>query len=369
MGAIMDMAANAHLHTPCLQETKLKTEGIHALCQAFKAEGWRFMPGGFPLDAQGKPVGGVVLVTDWPAAIVIFPLAGAFPHHSLAIVAHWPRQRRLSVISAYLPADDDPLSQRLCSSLGEWAATSGEDFFILAAWNREPKLLPLGYLLAAGAFSALGPDPFFCDLGTHRLENGVYTGRTIDFGISSSGIGTTAPIQRLGPADHDLVAYDIPLKGTRRGWRWQPRRLLDGETTSNWNKLWADVENEFIALLDVGNTEARRIQLFKAGEAGEHEVFGVRLPPTAKGAVNKQGKRRRAPTKITYGKCKRVVQTPKEIAEHPCKFVAPGQDGGRRPRRRRSRRNPASARHLRGGRRPAPAGAPAESPGLAGHPQ
>ena len=257
---------------------------------------------------------------------MIFPLAGAFPHHSLAIVAHWPRQRRLSVISAYLPADDDPLSQRLCSSLGEWAATSGEDFFILAAWNREPKLLPLGYLLAAGTFSALVPDPFFCDLGTHRLENGVYTGRTIDFGISSSGIGTTSPLQRLGPADHDLVAYDIPLKGTRRGWRWQPRRLLDGETTSNWNKLWADVENEFTALLDVGNTEARRIQLFQAGEAGEHEVFGVRLPPTAKGAVNKQGKRRRAPTKITYGKCKRVVQTPKEIAEHPCKFVV----GGRR---------------------------------------
>ena len=42
MGAIMDMAADAHLHILCLQETKLRTEGIHrlsgpragALCQA-----------------------------------------------------------------------------------------------------------------------------------------------------------------------------------------------------------------------------------------------------------------------------------------------------------------------------------------------
>ena len=169
-------------------------------------------------------------------------------------------------------------------------------------------------------------DPFYCVLGTHRLENGVYTGRTIDIGISSSGTGTTAPLQRLGPADHDLLTYDFPLKGTRRGWRWQPRRLLAGETTSDWNKLWADVGNEFTALLDVGNTEARRIQLFKAGEAGEQAVFGARLPPMAKGTVNKQGKRRRAPTNITYGKCKRVVQTPKEIAEHLCKFVV----GGRR---------------------------------------
>ena len=169
-------------------------------------------------------------------------------------------------------------------------------------------------------------DPFCCVLGTHRLENGLYAGRTIDFGVSSSGTGTTSPLQRLGPADHDLVTYVFPLKGTRRGWRWQPRRLLAGETTSDWNKLWADVGNEFTALLDMGNTEARRIQLFKAGEAGEQEVFGVRLPPMAKGAVNKQDKRRRAPTSITYGKCKSVVLTPEEIAEHQCRFVV----GGRR---------------------------------------
>ena len=169
-------------------------------------------------------------------------------------------------------------------------------------------------------------DSSCCVLGTHRLENGVYTGRTIDFGISSSGTGTTSPLLRLGPADHDLVTYDFPLRGTRRGWRWQPRRLLAGETTSDWNKLWANVGNEFTALLDVGNTEVRRFQLFKAGEAGEQEVFGVRLPPMARGAVNQQGKRRRAPTNITYGKCKRVVRTPEEIAEHLCRFVV----GGRR---------------------------------------
>ena len=120
--------------------------------------------------------------------------------------------------------------------------------------------------MAAGTIYALDPDPFFNDLGAHRLENGVYTGKTIDFGISSVGIGSASRLQRLGPADHDLVAYDIPLKGTRRGWRWQPRRLLDGEAIFDWNKLWADVADEFTALLDAGNTEAAWKLLSAAAE-------------------------------------------------------------------------------------------------------
>ena len=79
-----------------------------------------------------------------------------------------------------------------------------------------------------------------------------------------------------------------------------------------------------VAKLSAG--AARRIQQFKAGEAGDHDVICVRLPPTDKGAVNKHGKRRRALTKIICRKCKRVAQTPKEIAEHPCRLVV----GGRR---------------------------------------
>ena len=256
MGAIMDMAADAHLHILCLQETKLRTEGIHALRQAFRAKGWRFMPGGFRQDAQGKPDGGVAFVTDWPAELVTFPLAETFPHRIMAVKAHRPRQRPLLVINAYLPANDEPLNQHLCSSVVEWAATTGEDYIIMADWNREPKQQPLGNLLASGAIFALDPDPFFNELGTHRLESGVYTGKTIDFGIASVGIGTTSRLQRLGPADHDLVAYDIPLQGTRRGWRWQPRRLLHCEATFDWHELWADAADEFTVLLDAGNTEA-----------------------------------------------------------------------------------------------------------------
>ena len=191
MGAIMDMAADAHLHILCLQETKLRTEGIHALRQAFRAKGWRFMPGGFRQDAQGKPDGGVAFVTDWPAELVTFPLAETFPHRIMAVKAHRPRQRPLLVINAYLPANDEPLNQHLCSSVVEWAATTGEDYIIMADWNREPKQQPLGNLLASGTIFALDPDPFFNELGTHRLESGVYTGKTIDFGISSVGIGRT----------------------------------------------------------------------------------------------------------------------------------------------------------------------------------
>ncbi|CAE7565631.1 Cacna1h, partial [Symbiodinium pilosum] len=79
---------------------------------------------------------------------------------------------------------------------------------------------------------------------------------TIDFGVASVGIGAHSRTQRLGPADHDLVAYDIPLTGTRRGWRWQPRRLLDGEKKFDWRATWTEVEDDFAAFLQEGNTEA-----------------------------------------------------------------------------------------------------------------
>ena len=229
MGAVMDMATEAGIHILCLQETKLTSEGIHALRQAFRHRGWRFLPGELHFDQQGKASGGVAIVADWPVELVDCPLAASYPGRIMAVKAHRPGQRPVLVINGYLPANDAPLNTFLCKALVEWATGTGEDYIILADWNREPKEQPLCNMLAAGAVYALDPDPHFDGMGTHRLEDGTYTGKTIDFGIASVGIGAHSRTQRLGPADHDLVAYDIPLTGTRRGWRWQPRRLLDGE--------------------------------------------------------------------------------------------------------------------------------------------
>ena len=54
MGAVMDMATEAGIHILCLQETKLTSEGIHALRQAFRHRGWRFLPGELHFDQQGR---------------------------------------------------------------------------------------------------------------------------------------------------------------------------------------------------------------------------------------------------------------------------------------------------------------------------
>ena len=43
---------------------------------------------------------------------------------------------------------------------------------------------------------------------------------------------------------------------TSRGWRWQPRRLLDGEQKFDWRATWTEVEDDFAAFLQEGNTEA-----------------------------------------------------------------------------------------------------------------
>ena len=62
MGAVMDMATEAGIHILCLQETKLTSGGIHALRQAFRHRGWRFVPGELHFDQQGKASGGVAIV-------------------------------------------------------------------------------------------------------------------------------------------------------------------------------------------------------------------------------------------------------------------------------------------------------------------
>ena len=86
MGAVMDMATEAGIHILCLQETKLTSEGIHALRQAFQHRG-RFLPGELHFDQQGKASDGVAIVADWPVELVDCPLAASFPGRIMAVKA------------------------------------------------------------------------------------------------------------------------------------------------------------------------------------------------------------------------------------------------------------------------------------------
>ena len=142
----MDMAADAGLHILCLQETMLNAEGIHALRQAFRSKGWHFIPGSLTFDSQGKPADGVAIVAAWPVELIDSPMAASFPSRVMTIKAHRPGQRPLLVINGYFPANDVALNQFLTQEVIAWAANTGEDYVILADWNREQKQQPLcGY--------------------------------------------------------------------------------------------------------------------------------------------------------------------------------------------------------------------------------
>ena len=188
--------------------------------------------GPLAFDREGKASGGVVFVSDWPVEMVAVPVTESFDTRVMAVKAHRPHQRPLLIINGYLPANDAELNQHIASTVLRWAVTTGEDFVFLADWNRTPHQQPLCNLVAGGAVYAMDPDPFAEGKGTHRLEDGIYTGRLLDFGLSSARLAVSGRAQLLGPADHDLVTYDVHLRSGLRGWRWQAqqRLALDKET-------------------------------------------------------------------------------------------------------------------------------------------
>ena len=168
-------------------------------------------------------------------------MAESFNTHVMAVKAHRPSQRPLLVICGYLPASDDELNQHIASTVLQGSGTTREDFVFMADWNRTPNQQPFCNLLAGGLVYAMDSDPFFETKGTHRREDGTYTGRLLDFGLSSAGLAVDGRAQHLGPADHDLVTYDVGLQSGRRCWRWQPQRALDANAQVDWDSCWAPV--------------------------------------------------------------------------------------------------------------------------------
>ena len=53
--------------------------------------------------------------------------------------------------------------------------------------------------MAGGVVYAMDPDPFAEGKGTHRLEDGTYTARLLDFGLSSARLAVSGRAQQLGP--------------------------------------------------------------------------------------------------------------------------------------------------------------------------
>ena len=271
----MALAATTGVNLLCLQEARLTAEGVHAMRQGFRAKGWKLLHG--PLTMDGR--GGVAVVTDWPVELLAIPLEPTTAARFMGVKVHRPQQRPLLVINGYLPANDDFLNQHLTQRLLTWAANTGEDFIFLADWNREARQQPLSQFLSSGLVYAMDNDALFARQGTHRRADGGYSGRVLDYGVASPGLAVANRQQVLGPADHDLVHYDVSLNSGRRGWRWQPQRRLATHPVSDWTDHWPPTVNaQFERDLAQGDTEAAWRALSAAAE-DMLAVPGPRAPP------------------------------------------------------------------------------------------
>ena len=93
-----------------------------------------------------------------------------------------------------------------------FAAGTGEACILAGDFNLTQDMWPVSTACAAGRWRA-ADEMILGDAappGTHRREDGTHT-RCIDFALGTSRIVFAHRGQQRGPADHDVVCYDVRI--------------------------------------------------------------------------------------------------------------------------------------------------------------
>ena len=266
LAAVLQLGLTSMADVFCLQETRLVEESICATRTAARSTGWEFHMGPQGQDPQGTRVGGLAFFTKWPAQLVDLPEAITAGNRVAALKVHRPRQRPMMVVNVYIHANDREAGTTLIEALFEYLAGLGEDYVVLGDYNREMGEHPVSTMLAAGLVYPLYEGPIPAEpRGTHRGLKG-YTGRYIDFGLGSPAVLGRARGQLLGPADHDLVYYDIDVACRDQPWRWAPRAPLQTQRVQ-WDEQWRAAAPAFRAAVAQHDAAAAWGVLSDAAEA------------------------------------------------------------------------------------------------------
>ena len=263
--AVLELAAHANLDILCLQETRLQDESVKAATAAARAASWQFVPGPQLEDSQGKPRAGVAFLSQWPMEVVAGPEDPRCRGRFMVAKVHRPSCR--PYLLAYLPAASVTEAGYLAAFLIEWLKASGEDFAVLGDFNLEVSRWPLSSACSSGALVCWDDLHVLESRGTHRDSEGELTGYTIDFGLGTRGLVTLGRVQMRGPADHDLVAYDLQVakRPVLHTWtRYRP--LSPTEAVAAWQSAWAGVAEHFAQCLAAGRVDAAWQALSGAAE-------------------------------------------------------------------------------------------------------
>lgn len=243
LGTVLQLGTQHALDVFAVQETRVPEISVATVVQTAARSGWKCIMGPQGANVSGKPAHGTLVLTRWPSREWKLPSDLLPEGRGQAVALERPGERPLLLIVVYLPASDEAAAASMVHALMEYAAEVGEDVLLLGDFNLVAERWPVPDACATGRWRAL--DEQTCGdatlPGTHRNHRGVLTGRVLDFGLGTPGVAARKREQHRGPADHDLVLYDVVLKKDRDvGARLPLRRTLTTETVleDRWGTAW-----------------------------------------------------------------------------------------------------------------------------------
>ena len=153
------------------------------------------------------------MATRFPATLFPLPNMPLLRGRAMALRIQLPTSQPIVVANFHGHLDAYNAGHAAASVL-EALDSSGDPWVFAGDHNRLQDQWPYSTALCAGR--ARSWDDLFVSqphCGTRRDKNGAYTQRTIDFMIAHPELQPQARCEEIGPADHDVVMYQLRANG------------------------------------------------------------------------------------------------------------------------------------------------------------
>ena len=213
---IMMLCKKYDIDVLCLQETRETRHSKSGTAIAARKHGYQMLTGHTCRDIRGSPTGTNVIFSRWPCRKLAHPAFADYDRVQF-ITLHAPGDKAMVLGNVHLPHNDIDAS-RLLDASREFLAKTGLRKMLIGDFNQIPSSNIIASVEAANDLAVKTPVDKRCNPTCRPTHGGV--GRHIDYLMTASSIGATYLEQVLGPADHDLVIYDIATKSLEPTMKW-----------------------------------------------------------------------------------------------------------------------------------------------------
>ena len=271
---VLRLAVEWEIGILLVQEARLPRDSFGALRNLATKFGWHLVIHEQGLAPSGAAQWGCITLARWP--VEPLPKPQWLPDGRGGVMRVWrPRARPLLLCNLYLPASSRTEAGDILQACFEHVAALGEDALLMGDFNLTEGDFPISDALACGAMRSANeaihgdspPPPTF------RGPGGHYT-RCIDFALHTDKLVIDYKHQVVGPADHDLVFYDVQLA---TDWRPEPFRIRPPRqvvpvqvSVKEWNDVWSSRGQTFHDALGRGEVDEAWSVLSAAAEDVMH---------------------------------------------------------------------------------------------------